>query len=71
MLTPRTKLAVAQTGGLVYATGGYYSGILSSAEVFNSINNSWASIADMPVARQSHSAVGGDWRLYVLGGHCS
>ena len=58
MLTPRTHFAVAQANGMVYAAGGYYGEYLNSAEVLNSINNTWSSIADMPVAREGHGAVG-------------
>ncbi len=75
MIIHRTKLAIAEAGGMIYATGGYYGlaggGIRKSAEVFNPITNSWSLIADMPVKRILHGAEGINGKLYVVGGQYS
>ncbi len=69
MISHRVRLGVAVADNLIYATGGYYLGsILASAEVFTPNGNSWASIADMPLRRKDHAAVGYNGKVYVLGG---
>jgi N-acetylneuraminic acid mutarotase len=74
MLTPRTKLAVAYANGMIYAIGGYYCGdgnpcYRQSAEEYSTISGVWSPIADMPVPREEHGAVGLNGKIYVVGGN--
>jgi N-acetylneuraminic acid mutarotase len=72
MPTGRSFLAAVTTGGKIYAIGGqkgsgtaYYA----TTEIYDLQSGTWSKGPDMPTARSSHSAaVGGDGRIYVLGG---
>ena len=71
MVIHRSMLAVAESGGIVYAIGGYYGpegDILLSAEKFIPNINDWERIADMPFPRENHGAVGYSGKAYVFGG---
>lgn len=73
MITNRTDLAIAQSGGKIYAIGGYYGlgglGIMSLVEEFNPVTNHWREVRSMPDKRERHGAAGVNGKIYVFGGN--
>ena len=66
----RYGVAVAQTGGLIYAIGGSDgTGVLTSVESYDPDTDTWTTRAPLHVARMwASAAVGGDGHIYVIGG---
>ena len=75
MPTDRGLLACASIDGKIYVMGGLrgltsnldYGG-LSTVEVYNTTNDTWTQLADMPTKRWGHSAVALNGKIYVFGG---
>jgi N-acetylneuraminic acid mutarotase len=62
---------MAETGGLIYAFGGFHNGIGTTLTVntcYNPSTNSWSSKTALPAARAYHSAVSYGGNIYVIGG---
>eukprot|EP01052_Picozoa_sp_SAG31_P063679 SAG31_NODE_22594_length_522_cov_0.966903_1_plen_61_part_10 len=59
--------------GILYAIGGSIggSGILNTAEAYNTATGEWTTISPMPTARSSLGVTGMDGILYAIGGYVS
>jgi hypothetical protein len=70
----RSELAGADHGGLHYAVGGRglcavsLLGVCADLEVYDPVNNAWASLPPMPTPRAGLAAVAFGDRIYALGG---
>lgn len=73
MNVARYDFACAEVNGMVYAVGGYGMDgeSLSSAEVYNSDDNTWTFIESLRRPRWGCFACGFEGKLYVMGGRSS
>ena len=70
MPTARSRLAVAASGGLVYAIGGDTAdGVTGIVEVYNPADDTWARRASKPRPTRNISAAVLEGRIYVPGGY--
>ncbi len=69
MPTPRGALAVAESGGKLYAIGGY-DGTRNRAEVevYNPVGDAWTAAAPLPTPRDHLAAATAGGIVYALGG---
>lgn len=75
MPTDRAFAACAAIGTNIYVIGGgrgvngnYDFSGLTTLEVYNTTNNTWTRLADMPAKRWGHSAIAINGKIYVVGG---
>jgi N-acetylneuraminic acid mutarotase len=75
MPTDRGLPACASIEGKIYVMGGargiggnFDAGGLKTVEVYNTTNDTWTQLADMPTKRWGHSAVALNGKIYVFGG---
>lgn len=69
MPTPRGALAVAESGGLLYAIGGYDgSGNSAALEVYDPATNTWKKKAPLPTPRDHLAAATVGGKVYAIGG---
>jgi N-acetylneuraminic acid mutarotase len=66
MPTVRTEIAVAELNGLVYVAGGY--GGMTAFEVYDPENDSWDSLAELPVGLEHPSLGALSGLIYLTGG---
>ena len=51
--TPRSLLGVAGMNGVLYAVGGYTTGISGAVEAYDPLTDSWGARSSMPTLRAS------------------
>jgi len=69
MPTPRGALAVAESGGLLYAIGGYDgSGNSAAVEVYDPSTDTWKKKAPLPTPRDHLAAATVGGKVYAIGG---
>ena len=71
MPTRRSWPGVAALDNKIYVTGGEDDDDqpMSSVDCYDPNTNTWSQMANMNIARASHSLVSLDGRLYAIGGH--
>jgi subtilisin family serine protease len=73
-LEGRTSAAAVACNGKIYLLGGdtngpdYGGGRTDSAEVYDTVTDTWTPIASIPVAKEKHTAAVIDGEIYVIGG---
>src|SRR2546426_8663256 len=66
---PRGALAVAESGGQLYAIGGYDgSGNSAAVEVYDPATNTWTKKAPLPTPRDHLAAATVGGKVYAIGG---
>ena len=62
--------ALAETGGYLFAIGGYQSGTTITANIYryDPTRNTWASKHALPAVRESHAAFSYGGKIYIMGG---
>jgi N-acetylneuraminic acid mutarotase len=68
MPTPRSNFGFVETGGLLYAIGGYNASGLNKVEVYDPSTDSWLTKADMPTPRGYLTVVTISNKIYAIGG---
>ena len=69
MPTRRSWPGVAALDNKIYVTGGHGGGqTMSSVDCYDPDTNTWSQMANMNIARDSHSLVSLHGRLYAIGG---
>jgi len=68
--TGRERVTSAEANGLVYAIGGYVSGVsaLSSVEEYDPDTDTWTTVASLSSARQRAAAAEANGLVYAIGG---
>ena len=67
----RLDVAVGELDGIIYVSGGWYSGnttALTVVQAYNPANGTWWKVAPMHVGRMDHEMVGLGGYVYALGG---
>lgn len=54
--------------GRIYAIGGWNYGLLNLNQAYDTVSNSWSSMASMPTSRFSFGAATANGRIYAVGG---
>ena len=73
MLIKRRRSGVAALDNKIYVTGGHltqydYGEPVSNVDCYDPDTNTWSQVANMNIARSSHSLVSLHGRLYTIGG---
>jgi N-acetylneuraminic acid mutarotase len=69
MPTPRGALAVVESGGKLFAIGGYDGSANSAAvEMYDPVSNRWSRMAPLPTPRDHLAAATAGSRVYAIGG---
>jgi N-acetylneuraminic acid mutarotase len=69
MPTPRGALAAAESGGKLYAIGGYDgSGNKAAVEVYDPVSDTWTARSPLPTPRDHLAAATVGGRIYAIGG---
>jgi hypothetical protein len=77
MPTPRSRLAAASVGGMVYAVGGLVGGDKGgcedsgAVEVFDPERGTWIKGPPLNIGRHAHAAVAWRGHVWVLGGYAT
>ena len=73
MPTERCGPGVAALDNKIYVTGGHHpncpSPTMSSVDCYDPDTNTWSQVANMNIARQNHSLVSLQGKLYAIGGN--
>ena len=68
MQTLRVEPGVAALENKIYITGDHDGEGMSSVDCYDPATNTWSQVANMNIARHSHSLVSLHGRLYAIGG---
>lgn len=69
MPTPRGALAVAESGGRLYAIGGYDgSSNKAAVEVYDPVSDTWTARSPLPTPRDHLAATTAGGKIYTIGG---
>ena len=69
MPTPRSRLAVTEANGVLYAVGGQSGGQpVGILEAYDPASNQWIVLSPMPTPRWSLAAAAAHGRIYAMGG---
>ena len=60
--------ALARSGGILYAIGGYNGNDMDVVDAYNPSTNTWSGRAPMPTPRGGHAVAVSNGILYALGG---
>jgi hypothetical protein len=71
MPTPRSEIASAELGGLIYVAGGIGSGwtVRTEVERYNPAADTWETVAPLPVGLHHLGMAAANGKIYVTGGY--